>query len=60
MDTLKNMEAETKLFFAWVQTCRDNKLNIGPVNEQLISLYEDVKTRPLSLQTKQYILSRNQ
>lgn len=60
METLKDMEAETKQFFAWVQMCRDNKFNIGPVNEQLISLYEDVKERPLSKQTKLYILSNNQ
>lgn len=57
MHTDEKMKEEARLFTDWERSCRANGLNIGPINEALFRLYEDVHGRVLTQQVKQHILS---
>jgi hypothetical protein len=56
---MKTMSAEKLTFFKWVNSFTERNINIGPVNETLIKLFEDVEKTSLTAKTKKEILEKN-
>jgi len=47
---------DIKTFYQWVSFYKCRNINIGPINEALISLFEDVENTKLTETTKEQIL----
>lgn len=50
---------EIEEFYSWVNCYRDANINIGPINEILITLYENVMKIKLSIDNRSEILTKN-
>jgi len=45
-------------FYKWVEFYKSKNINIGPINENLIGLFEDVKKVKFEEHTKRHILEK--
>jgi len=56
---METTTAVTQRFYSWVNAYTSRKINIGPINESLIKLFEDVEKIKVPENIKQEILENN-
>jgi len=56
---METIAADKSTFIKWVDSFNQRNINVGPINETLIKLFEDVEKISLSESDKKEILNSN-